>query len=204
MRLQAAPLLFFVAPERGAVEFRGFGLIENVELVAQIEPETGEAFSNYAFDCALLNLATEGEQFDWRWIAARKDPAQSLQATLDLAPSSWKDWVSNGSEAVSRSRRVVARMGITRREEQLPPPGSPEEHVLKEVYDFYSADGLKRNKLLRKITLDCNNLKQSGARALVKASLGVPLKIVVACLVCLDMFVNVLSRLLTRLFVLAN
>lgn len=34
------------------------------------------------------------------------------------------------------------------------------------------ADGLKRNKLLRRITLDCNNLKQSGARALVKASLG--------------------------------
>ena len=66
------------------------------------------------------------------------------------------------------------------------------------------ADGLKRNKLLRKITLDCNNLKQSGARALVKASLGVRLEIVVACLVCLDIFVNVLSRLLTRLFVLAN
>ena len=89
MRLLAAPLLFFVAPESGVVEFRGFGLIENVELVSQIEPTTGEAFSNYAFDCALLNLATEGEQFDWRWIAARKDPAQSLQATLDLAPSSW-------------------------------------------------------------------------------------------------------------------
>ena len=144
MRLRAAPLLFFVAPERGVVEFRGFGLIENVELVSQIEPETGEAFSNYAFDCALLNLAAEGEQFDWGWIAARKDPSRSLEATLSLAPSSWQDWVSNGAEAVSRSRRVVARMGIVRRDEQLPVPGSPEEQVLTEVYDFYSADGMKR------------------------------------------------------------
>ena len=144
MRLQAAPLLFFVAPESGVVEFRGFGLIENVELVSQIEPKTGKAFSNYAFDCALLSLTAEGEQLDWSWIAARKDPAQSLEASLSLAPSSWQDWVSNGAEAVSRSRRVVARMGITRREDQLPSPGSPEEQVLQEIYDFYSADGLKR------------------------------------------------------------
>ena len=38
------------------------------------------------------------------------------------------------------------------------------------------ADGLKRNTLLRRITLDCNNLKQSAARALVKASLGMQSK----------------------------
>jgi hypothetical protein len=144
MRLQAAPLLFFVAPERGIVEFRGFGLIENVELVSQIEPRTGEAFSNYAFDCALLGLASEGEQFDWAWIAARKNPALTLEESLDLAPASWKTWVTDGADAVSRSRRVVARMGITKKEDQLPVPGSPEERVLEEIYDFYSADGLKR------------------------------------------------------------
>ena len=34
------------------------------------------------------------------------------------------------------------------------------------------APGLKKNKLLRKLILDCNNLKQTGARALVKASLA--------------------------------
>ena len=40
-------------------------------------------------------------------------------------------------------------MGIVRRDEQLPVPGSPEEQVLTEVYDFYSADGMKRKPGLR-------------------------------------------------------
>jgi hypothetical protein len=143
-RLIASPLLFFVSDRPGEVEFRGFGLIESVELVSQIEPKTGAAFSNYAFDCALLRLADEGEEFKWNWISARKDPSISLEESLQKAPYSWQTWVSEGSEAVGRIRRIVAQVGLTSKEDQLPTPGSEEELVLKQVYDFYSSDGNNR------------------------------------------------------------
>ena len=112
--------------------------------MTQVEPKTGKPFSNYVYDCALLDLSPEGQNFNWSWIAARKDPATALKACLELAPASWKAWVENGADAISQSRRVVARMGSTPRDEQLPAPGSPEEDTLNEIYEFYSAHGTKQ------------------------------------------------------------
>jgi len=63
-RMCACSLLFFVADRPGTVEFRGVGMIEAVELVSQVEPSTGHSFSNYAYDCALISLANEGERLD--------------------------------------------------------------------------------------------------------------------------------------------
>jgi len=144
-RLNAAPLLFFVSPRSGEVEFRGVGLVEAVELVSQVDNK-GRAFSNYAFDCALISLAAEGEHLDWGWISKRKDPELTDEETLLSAPEAWQTWVEEGTDSLNRVRRVVARLGIAKKEEQLPLPGSPEETVLKEVYDFYSDEGLKRKE----------------------------------------------------------
>ena len=138
LRMNAAPLLFFVAEQQGVVEFRGLGLIEGVELVSQVD-QKGRAFSNYAYDCALLNLANEGERLEWDWISRRKAPDLSDDEVLKCAPESWRRWVAEGSASLPRVRRVVARLGITNKEEQLPPAGSAEETVLRKVYDFYSA-----------------------------------------------------------------
>ena len=74
------------------------GLIENVELVSQIEPETGEAFRITRL-LRLLNLAAEGEQFDWG-CTARRILLGRLRQLLSWF-SSWQDWVSNGAEAVN-------------------------------------------------------------------------------------------------------
>lgn len=143
-RLLASPLLFFVADKRGEVEFRGFGLIEAVELVSQIESKTGAAFSNYVFDCALLRLANEGEEFSWDWVSARKDPSITLEGCLQKAPKSWQAWVAEGPEAIGSNRRIVSQAGTTSKEEQLPIAGSEEEQVLNQIYDFYSSEGNKK------------------------------------------------------------
>ena len=144
-RINAAPLLFFVAKRQGVVEFRGVGLVESVELVSQVDPE-GKAFSNYAYDCALLSLAKEGEQLDWGWISKRKNKDLTDEEALELAPESWKAWVAEGSDSLARVRRVVARVGLVKKEDQLPPAGSAEEKVLRKVYDFYSVGGNQRKK----------------------------------------------------------
>jgi hypothetical protein len=144
-RVNAAPLLFFVSPRKGEVEFRGVGLVEAVELVSQVDNK-GQAFSNYVFDCALISLAAEGERLNWEWISKRKDPELTDDDVLAFAPAAWQTWAAEGTDSLTRVRRVVARLGVMKKEDQLPPPGSPEEAVLKEVYDFYSDEGLKRKK----------------------------------------------------------
>ena len=144
VRAKACPIAFFVTTKPGEVEFRGIGIIEAVELVSQVDPKSGLAFSNYAFDCALISLATEGECLDWDWITERRDPTLSATETLRTAPASWRTWVNEGSESLGRVRRVVARLGVTNKEEQLPDRSSAEEAVLQEIYDFYSSDGNRR------------------------------------------------------------
>jgi hypothetical protein len=140
-RLQACPLLFFLSPRSGIVEFRGIGVVEGVSLVSQVDAKTGISFSNYAYDCALLSLAAEGEQLGWEWISKRKDSNISDEEALSFAPQSWQQWVNNGNSALSRLRRTVSRLGVTKKEDQLPAPGSVEESVLNEIYHFYSRDG---------------------------------------------------------------
>ncbi len=141
IRKKACPLLFFVSPESGIVEFRGIGIVERVELVTQVDPESGLAFSNYVYDCALLSMAEEGEEFDWEWISKRKDPSISHNESLTYAPESWRTWVEEGPSSLNKIRRVTSRLGIVKKSDQLPKSGSPEEKTLQEIYDFYSSRG---------------------------------------------------------------
>lgn len=143
-RENASPLLFFVSTKVGYVRFCGFGLIESVDLVSQIDPETGIAFSNYAYDCALLSLDQEGELFDWGWVSARRDRNTGVKESLKLAPQSWRKWVEEGDRSISGVRRELAKAGVKTKGEQLPLPGSIEEEVLNEVYQFYSDEGNRR------------------------------------------------------------
>lgn len=144
VRACASPLLFFVTDRPGVVEFRGLGVIESVDLVSQIEPSSGQPFSNFAYDCALVSLAAEGEQLAWEWVSRRKDPSLSAAETLASAPAAWQVWVDEGSVSLNRVRRVVARSRVVSRDQQLPPRGSEEEQVLKQIYEFYSAHGNSR------------------------------------------------------------
>ncbi len=91
VRMSAAPLLFFqtvpyAGKQKGHVRFQGIGLLTSAELVTQVDRTSGTPFSNYVYDCLVVSLATENEDFDWQWINERRDPVEDV-ATLALAPA---------------------------------------------------------------------------------------------------------------------
>jgi Restriction endonuclease AspBHI N-terminal/Restriction endonuclease len=142
-RMHAAPLLFFLAVPHGGrikgnVKFQGVGVIDKVELVSQWDRHAAGTFANYRFDVVILSLAREAEDLDWSWISARRDPTVSLEDSLKLAPSAWRQWVKEGAVALPRLRRSVAYQSTTDPLEQRPAPGSREAQVLADVYAFYA------------------------------------------------------------------
>ena len=46
------------------MQFEGYGVIERVELVSQWDSKRRLPFSNYVFDCAVLSMKEENEEFD--------------------------------------------------------------------------------------------------------------------------------------------
>lgn len=145
-RFGAAPLAFFRRVKKGSVRFEGFGIVERAEIIIQYGRSRDMTFSNYVFDFLVMSLAAENELFDWRWINARRDPKQSIGQTLDLAPESWKTWIRYGAEAAERVRRRVSKIMVSGPDEQRPGPGTPEEGVLREIYDYYGGSGRKRQR----------------------------------------------------------
>jgi hypothetical protein len=142
IRRFATPLVLFVSVPhhgrvKGNVRFQGLGIIERSELVSQWDGKAERSFPNYRFDFAVLSLATEGDAFDWSWINARRNKSLSLEETLELAPESWKTWVRGGASTVERVRRRVAHLRTVKEADQRPVPGSKEEKVLKQIYEFY-------------------------------------------------------------------
>jgi hypothetical protein len=142
VRSATAPLVFFETVtvnghQKGHVKYQGYGLLTGVELVTQVEPEARRPFPNYVFSCLVLTSAKEAEEFDWRWINQRRDPAVSHDACLQSAPAAWYDWVATGSSALPRIRRRVATLLTTPTSEQRPIKGSREARILSEVYSFY-------------------------------------------------------------------
>jgi len=133
-RMAAPPLLFFQAWSKGRVEFVGLGLTETVERVAQRMPG-GEFFSNYRYECALLSLSEEGERLAWNWIADRGRAEVDNEGSLKHAPASWKNWVYGAS--LDSQRRKMAVSPSLSSKEQLPPPGSKQDRLLKQVIGFY-------------------------------------------------------------------
>ena len=144
-RLAAAPLLFFESVvhqgrEKGHWRFIGVGVIERVERVVQID-RRDRLFTNYAFDCALIDLSPENLTLSWEWIAARRDPTCTLEAALKLAPQNWQRWVEGGAAVIDRIRQSVARYGVVPPRLQRPIAGTPADDALRFVMNHYKTSG---------------------------------------------------------------
>ncbi len=154
-RAHSAPLVFFeTVPHggkpKGHVRFHGIGLLTSAELVTQVDRKTGKPFSNYVYDCVVLSLAQEGEEFSWGWINARRSDSDD-GAALANAPAAWRAWVVDGPPAIPRVRRRVATLLTTSPAAQRPLPRSPQERVLREVYKYYDGNKVRFEALAEMI-----------------------------------------------------
>jgi len=157
VRVLAPPLLFFRRTKvdgvpKGYVTFQGFGVIERAELISQFNRKTGETFSNYVYDFAVLAMSREDETFDWAWVSTLRDGTLSPKAGLSAAPSAWREYVRHGPSALPRLRRRVAKLRVASPESQAPKSGSAEQRTLDLIYRYY--DGKKHyfEKLAYEIT----------------------------------------------------
>jgi len=121
---------------KGYVQFQGFGIIEKVELITQLNKDN-EPFSNYVFYCAVLSLASEQENFNWEWINLRRNKRVKLEETLRYAPRSWVGWLRDGPDYIERYKRRVSKLHVVRRSDQLLPESSKKMNVLESIYEYY-------------------------------------------------------------------
>ena len=112
-----------------------------------MDQKTQKAFSNVRYDFVVMSAVSEGEEFDWNWINARRNPKMSDDDCLALAPAAWQWWVKNGSTSLPRVRRMLSRLKTVNAEEQKPAPGSKEARVLQFITQHY-ADRKHRFELL--------------------------------------------------------
>lgn len=143
-RKHATPIVFFRRVARGGrakgyVEFQGFGVVERAELVVQYDRKNDRSFPNYVFDFVVLSMAAENEQFDWSWIASRREANVTLATTLRLAPASWRSWVKSGPKVVESCRRRVSRLLTRKGREQRPRSDTREAKALQDILTFYQA-----------------------------------------------------------------
>jgi hypothetical protein len=144
-RLAAAPLLFFEGlihegHDKGYWRFVGLGVLERAERVTQIDPK-GRAFSNYAFDCSLVDLSADNLNLSWDWIAARRDPTWTLEESLKIAPTNWRRWVDDGPTVGDRIRQSVARYRVLSPSDQRPEVGTPAAAALTAVIEHFKTGG---------------------------------------------------------------
>ena len=132
---------------QGYVQFQGFGIIERAEFVSQLDQKTQRAFSNVRYDFVVMSAVSEGEELDWDWINARRDPTLSLDECLRRAPAAWQWWVKHGPPSLPRVRRLLSRLRTVAPDEQRPKLGSREHKVLQSIADHY-ADRKHRFELL--------------------------------------------------------
>ncbi len=157
LRKQSVPLIFYRTvtykqKSKGFVEFNGFGIIRNCELVTQYDRKNARTFSNFAYDFVIFDISMEHEEFDWNWITARRNAKFTLDDTLRTAPESWKKWIKEGSKSLEKNRRRVSRLLITSTSEQNPLANSREYSALREIYQFYSEKKTKFEALASVIT----------------------------------------------------
>jgi hypothetical protein len=141
-RARATPLLLFKRVSRegakkGFVQFEGLAIITGVELITQFSTGAGGSFANFAFELLVFDLSQEHELLDLAWISARRESSVQDKEALALAPTTWRKWVNGGSSTLEVVRRRVSKLHVESRPQQLPIPGSPEESVLKGIYDYY-------------------------------------------------------------------
>ncbi len=143
LRKLAPPMLFFRRVRigervKGNVQFNGYGIIERVERVVQIDPRTRQSFANYVFDFAVFSLAEENEEFDWNWIDARRNPKLSHPKAPSMAPKAWQRWVANGASSIEQCRRRTSKLMVIAPADRKPIPRSKEAKLLDEIYRYYT------------------------------------------------------------------
>jgi Ran GTPase-activating protein (RanGAP) involved in mRNA processing and transport len=124
--------------------------------------ESSEALGKYLCDskCQL-------EHLDVGWNLLRNESAVKLfdglasNATVKYLNLSWNGMVNESCVAIGECLKTCSLTELDLNHCNITGEGA-----------MLLAPGLKKNKLLRKLILDHNNLKQSGARTLVKASLN--------------------------------
>ena len=151
-RQLASPIIVFErvvvdGRPKGNVRFAGYGLVRRAERVTQFQKNIGY-FTNYVFELLLFNMSKDNEDFNWDWINARGNSANSLKDCVNFAPAAWKEWVSKGEEIVERNRRRVSRIQILEPRFQKPEAGSREAKCLNEMYDYYSDNKKHKFELL--------------------------------------------------------
>jgi len=161
-RRRSCPIIFFRRLSKGYIRFEGCGVVERAERITQYRAATGEYFSNYVFDFAVLSLASENESFDWQWINARRDPSLPTTETEQLAPQAWKHWVRDGSEALERLRRRVSTISIVSKTDQRPAAGSVQEKALAAIYAYYNGRKHRFEGLASRVCAEL--LSNQGAR----------------------------------------
>ena len=118
--------------------FQGFRIIESVELITQYDSKLKTPyFTNYMYNMCVFSMKEEGEKFDWGWINDRRNPQLSSEEAGAKAPSAWKKWVREGQTSLNKVRRNTSILKVIPEVEQRPEPGSKEEQLLLQIYDYY-------------------------------------------------------------------
>jgi len=146
-RMVAPPLLVFAARpvhldgrrvDKGYLDFAGVCVMERLEFVVQRDPGSGRSFPNLAIDLNIIRL-DKNDEVDWQWIDDRRDPGLTAEESQRHAPESWKTWVRRGRVALPGIRRRVISSRVLTKSEQLPVPGTPEDSVLREIYEYFDS-----------------------------------------------------------------
>lgn len=139
----AVPLIFlkrvnYDGRRKGNLMFQGFGIIESAELITQYDPKLkSHYFTNYVYNMCVFSMKEEGEIFDWSWINDRRNPALLNEEANAKAPKAWKKWVEEGQTGLHKVRRNISVLKIIPEKEQQPEPGSREQQLLLQIYDYY-------------------------------------------------------------------
>ena len=142
IRSLASPIMFFQrqtvsGTKKGYVKFYGCGLITSATLITQFQKKIGY-FTNYVYEFVVLDLSTENEELNWRWISDRRNPELGTNQTSEFAPIAWKEWEKYGHVNIEKYRRKVSRTKIIKQNEQKPEKNSREETCLKTIYLYYA------------------------------------------------------------------
>lgn len=142
----AVPVIFFEkctyeGRAKGNAIFHGFGILESAELVTQYDHKH-RYFANYLFNFCIFSLAGDNEQFDWRWIQDRCNPAIESSDSLRYAPASWKRWIKEGNDSLHLVRRRVSGRGLVKDADQIP----TDLTLLNKIYGYYGGKTSNVNK----------------------------------------------------------
>jgi|TARA_B100001971_G_C18183924_1_gene534428 hypothetical protein len=108
----SAPIIVFeniqVGEKRkGFKKFLGYGIVKSIQRIIEYDRNNDSYYPNYVFEFIILDMANEGDVFNWKWISDRRKPKLTINKTLEFAPLSWKKWIKNGSNSTDRLQRKI-------------------------------------------------------------------------------------------------